>query len=383
MTCVAAAFVVLLCIAAESVPAAAQDVAPPGTAATVTTFAGDVGDGIRDRGLAVYDRMEDRLGEILAAIPMFALAVVVFVLFVAAARFVADRSGLIARLGRNPFQRQILTQTLRIAIIVVGLVLALEIVNATSLIGAVLGAAGMTGIVLGFALRETIENYVAGLLLSLRQPFAPNDHLLVLGFEGHVIRLTSRATVLMTLDGNHVRIPNADVFKSPLVNYTRNPERRFDFTVGVGTDVDLAGARRLAIETLADTPGVLADPEPDAWIETLGDSNVELAVLGWIDQRRHSLPKVRGEAIRRVKAAFEAADFDLPEPIYRLKLTGDAAAVPETNAAGPAPGDTPPPAADDGPEPDIARDTHLDREVAQERAEMPENDLLDPAAARE
>jgi small-conductance mechanosensitive channel len=91
-----------------------------------------------------------------------------------------------------------------------------------------------------------VENYIASILLSLRQPFSPNDHVVIEGYEGLVLRLTSRATLLMSFDGNHIRIPNAMVYKSVIVNYTRNPRRRISFQVGVGTDVNLSGgpARR-------------------------------------------------------------------------------------------------------------------------------------------
>ena len=67
-----------------------------------------------------------------------------------------------------------------------------------------------------------------------RQPFRANDHVVIDSFEGRVIRLTSRATVLMTPDGNHLRLPNAMVFRSVILNYTRNPSRRFEFDVGIG-----------------------------------------------------------------------------------------------------------------------------------------------------
>src|SRR3546814_11391197 len=70
-------------------------------------------------------------------------------------------------------------------------------------------------------------------MLSRRQPFRANDHVVIEGHEGRVVRLTSRATILMTLEGNHLRIPNSTVFKAVILNYTRNPERRFDFELGI------------------------------------------------------------------------------------------------------------------------------------------------------
>ena len=188
-----------------------------------------------------------------------------------------------------------------------------------------LGAAGILGLALGFALRDTVENYIASLLLSLRQPFGQDDLVLIEGWEGRVLRLTSRATVLMTLDGNHVRIPNAVVYKSVIVNYTRNPSRRFHFDVGVGTEQDLSAVQRLGAETLARMDGVLDDPPPVATVETLGDSSVVIRVAGWVDQRHADFLKVRSEAIRLVKQAFDRADVTMPEPIYNVRVSTDGA----------------------------------------------------------
>lgn len=351
-----------------------------------------VSQNISVRGQAVLERLQSRFEGFLAGIPIFLIALAIFLLFLFLARFYGRHPVFVRRLSPNPFLQQLLVQTIRIGITLLGLVLALEVLDATSLIGAVLGAAGLTGVVLGFALKETIENYVAGLLLSLRQPFLPNDHILVQGYEGHVVRLSSRATVLITLEGNHVRIPNADVFKTTLVNYSRSPERRFSFQVGVGVQTDLIEARNLAVATLDEMDAVLNDPPPDVWVETLGDSNVVLTVVGWIDQRTHAIAKVRGEAIRRVKVVFEAADYDLPEPIYRLNLMNSSIAGLLKEGA---PADSAPVS---GYEPetqataaeklndasvDLSRDTHLDREVAEERAENADKDMLSPAAEQE
>lgn len=378
-----AAMLMLVCALAGGIPtnAASQTTSTSGVAPVHSQAAPDVW----FQTTAIFERLSERAADFVIFLPLLIVAIIVFFAFVGTARWSLRRSRAFERLTTNPFQLQILTQSAHVVIVVIGLVFALEILDATSLIGAVLGAAGATGIVLGFALKETLENYVAGLLLSLRQPFAPFDHIVVLDYEGHVVRLTSRATVLMTLEGNHVRIPNADVLKNPLVNYSRNPERRFDFEIGIGVDVDLVEARKLAIEILSVMRGVLDTPEPDAWIQALGDSNVAMKIVGWVDQREFSLNKVRGEAIRRIKAAFEAADFDMPEPIYRLKLMkkdGGETEIPATaapaqsyRAAGPT--------NDNGDEIDIARDDHVERQVAKERSEMPQEDLLNPMAQQE
>src|SRR3546814_18053336 len=106
-------------------------------------------------------------------------------------------------------------------------------------------------------------------MLSRRQPFRANDHVVIEGHEGRVVRLTSRATILMTLEGNHLRIPNSTVFKAVILNYTRNPARRFDFELGIDANDDpvdgmAVGLRPIrALAFVLDTPA--ADRTSDLW----------------------------------------------------------------------------------------------------------------------
>lgn len=331
---------------------------------------------VRDVGrrlAPVLSALEERARDLVLRLPLFAVALLVFGLFVLLARALTAWDRPWRRIARNHFVRDLLRQAVRVVVVLAGAVVALEVVDATAVVAAVAGAAGLAGLALSFAFRDLAENYIASVLLALRQPFLPNDHVHIGEHEGRVVRLTSRATLLMDLEGNHVRIPNATVFKGVIVNYTRNPRRRFDFTVGVAPDTDLAAVQALGVETLSTVPGCLADPAPHAWIDTLGDSTVVVHFFGWLDQRRAEWAKVRGEAIRRVKEALDAAGVSLPEPTLRVLAAG-AAPVAEPAPAPPAP-------AAAGPA-DVSVDRHLDREVAEDRAEQPD-DLLDPSGPRE
>jgi small-conductance mechanosensitive channel len=264
-----------------------------------------------------------------AGVPLFALALLVFVLFWMFGRWTANRRSLFRRISPNHFIAGLLGQVTQLGFIVAGTVTALMLLDATALLGTILGAAGIFGLAVGFAVRDTVENYIASILLSLRNPFEVNDLVSINGKEGGVARLTSRATILISPDGNHIRIPNAEVFKAVIINFTRNPERRFDFDVGVDTAADLPAAQALALETLNATTGVLDEPKPMVVIEALGDSNVLLRIYAWVDQRYHSFIKVRSEAVRRVKAAFDEAGIVMPEPIYRLRVSEDGSGLPD------------------------------------------------------
>lgn len=321
---------------------------------------------------ATVDSALERLQLLVSYLPLFGIALVVVVLFYGLSRFIGRLDRLWDRTTSNRFARDLFRQATQTAVLLVGVLIALELLDATALVGAVLGTAGVIGLAVGFAFKDLVENYISSVLLSLRQPFEPNDFVSIDGHKGKVVRLTSRATVLMTLDGNHLRLPNAQVFKGVILNYTRNPRRRFDFAVGVGAGEDLGLAQTLGLEALAEMPGVLDDPAPMALIEELGDSSVTLRFYGWVDQKNASFGKVRSEAIRVIKNVLEDAGMDLPEPIYRVHML-------EPNAAPRPPQDD---TAAQGQKPradyvcDLERDTHLDREISRDREHAGDGDNL-------
>lgn len=288
---------------------------------------------------AVAARLAEKLERLLALLPLLAVAVLVVWLAWLLGGWLSRR-GFLNRAGkRHPFLQDLLRTTVRWAVLVVGLIVALEILGATKLVGAVLGTAGVLGVALGFAFKDILENYLAGILLSLRQPFLPKDHVVIDGNEGMVVALTSRATILMTLDGNHLRVPNAKVFSNVILNYTKNPLRRLQFDVGIGVDEDLLAARQVGVDALAMVPGVVAAPPTRARVMALGDWAVQLRYLAWVDQRTHEFLLVESEAIRHVKEALDAAGVDMPFPTYQLRgapgADADAGAQADVAAAGP------------------------------------------------
>jgi small-conductance mechanosensitive channel len=310
-------------------------------------------------------RLNELVSDIVGYLPLLAFAIIIFLGFWLIAFLLAKWDGLYRRFSANEFLADFLRQITRLAVLALGLLVAFELLNATALIGTVLGAAGLFSLALGFALRDTVENYVAGILLSIKQPFVHSDLVDIEGQEGHVLRLTSRATIVMTLDGNQVRIPNAKVFNGIVINYTRNPERRFQFDVGVSVDSNLAAAQHLAASTLLEMEGVVEDPPPRVDVQALGDFNITLRVYGWVDQRRFAFLKVKSEAIRLVKEAFDAADIIMPEPIYNLRMHDAAAPQPEKRQSA-------------GPKRsiDVGRRSDIERQIAEDRLESGESDLL-------
>ena len=178
----------------------------------------------------------------------------------------------------------------------VRVVLALDLLNATP--GSVrYSVRPEWSLVLGFAFKDIAENYVAGILLSLRQPFSPGDHVVIDGNEGKVVALLSRTTMLMTMDGNELRLPNALVFKAILLNYSRNPKRRFDFSITIDSGSSISESQVLAMEQVGGVEGVLQDPGPSWTVQEFGPTGIVLRFFGWVNQLDSDLGKVSSEAI--------------------------------------------------------------------------------------
>lgn len=262
------------------------------------------------------DATADHLAGMVAALPLLLVAVAVVVVAWWLGRLVGARLRLPWLDASNPYLNGLARRLLQAAIVLAGLLVALDLLGATALVGAVVGSAGLAGLVLGFAFRDIAENYVAGVLLSLRRPFAPGDHLVIASFEGKVVALNARNTLLMTLDGNHLTLPNALVFKSVVLNYSANTRRRFDFLVYIDPAQSIHRAQAVAMSRIAAVDGVLADPGP-SWSaeEHAGNGGIALRLFGWVDQRRSDLVKVRSEALRAVKAGFAEAAIAGPRTV--------------------------------------------------------------------
>ena len=168
-----------------------------------------------DRRVEPLVRKANELGQsIVAFLPLLAIALVVLAAFWFAGALLTRKTNIFSRVAPNPFIQALLEQILRMIFNMLGLVVAMSVIGASALLGTILGAAGVLGLAVGFAVRDTIENYIASVLLSIRQPFRPNDSVVIEGVEGRVTTLNSRATILTTSDGNEVRIPNATVYKA-------------------------------------------------------------------------------------------------------------------------------------------------------------------------
>jgi small-conductance mechanosensitive channel len=334
----------------------------------------------------------DKANRFVKSLPLILTALGISGLIILAGFLIARFSWLWKKITPNQFLAEILGQIIQILFIGGAILAAMNLLGASRMIGTLLGGAGVVGFAVGFAVKDTIENYIASIMLSLRQPFRPRDFVAINEHKGVVIRLTSRATILMTVDGNHLRIPNAVVFKATILNYTANPERRFDFTLGVDVNDDPIAATEAGVEAIASLPFVLESPPPGAFIEKVGDSTIVIQFMGWINQQETDFLKAKSYAMQKAKEALEEQGFSLPAPSYNLhfaegtipslnlKTEPISKAEPSKEQAMPR---QEPSVMDNSEEMDVKPEKYLQEKVEDERKATQEEDLLDEDSPKE
>ena len=214
----------------------------------------------------------------------------------------------------SPLLLNVVVRTIAIPVFLLGIYFVLRVAGLTQLALTVLGGTGLIGIIIGFAFRDIAENFLASLLLSMRNPFAGGDMIEVAGHVGIVQNLNTRSTVLLTLDGNHVQIPNATVFKSVIKNYSSIPSRRAEYVVGIGYDSSVSLAQRLIGAVLAEHSAVLDRPEPLVLVDELGDATINLRIFYWFDSAAYSPAKINSALLRQTKNALLRGGIELPDP---------------------------------------------------------------------
>ncbi|ANW05505.1 mechanosensitive ion channel protein MscS [Bradyrhizobium icense] len=214
----------------------------------------------------------------------------------------------------SPLLLRVVARAIAIPVFLLGIYFVLRVSGLTRLAITLLGGTGLVGIVAGLAFRDIAENFLASILLSVRNPFRTGDLIEVNGHKGIVQNLNMRTTALLTLDGNYVQIPNATVFKSPITNYSSAASRRADFAVGVGYGSPTMKAQALIADVLSRHPAVLKNPEPLVLVQELGPAAINLRIYYWFASATYSPEKISSSLMRLTKDALLAAGIELPDP---------------------------------------------------------------------
>jgi small conductance mechanosensitive channel len=174
---------------------------------------------------------------------------------------------------------------------------------------AIVGAAGLA---VGLALKDSLGNFAAGVMLVLFRPFKAGDFVEVAGISGSIKDIKIFSTVLTTPDNKEIIIPNSQISAGTITNYSANDTRRVDLVFGVSYDDDLKVAREVLTRLCAEHPLILEDPETRIFVLNLGDSSVDFAVRPWVNSGDYWA--VYGDLLEQGKARLEEAGCSIPFP---------------------------------------------------------------------
>jgi len=229
--------------------------------------------------------------------------------------FLARRlyNGLARRLGTD--KARAISKTVKFLLVVLFVVSLIR--GAGVDITAVLGAAGVAGVAIGFASQTSLSNLISGLFLVVERPFKAGDWIEVDGSSGYVHSVELLSTYIRTFDNSMVRIPNEMLAKSKLINYTRYPIRRLDIDIAVAYKEDAALVMRIFRDVVIANPSCFNEPEPLIVFKGFGESSMEFLLAVWTD--RTEMQATRTSLMKDIKARFEEEGIDLPYQRMRMK----------------------------------------------------------------
>lgn len=203
--------------------------------------------------------------------------------------------------------------------VLLGLFIALSIVVPSIKAGDLVQLLGISGVAIGFAFRDILQNFLAGILILLTEPFQIGDQIVFKGFEGTVENIETRATTIRTYDGRRIVIPNSELFTNSVTVNTAFEHRRLEYDVGIGYGDDIDEAKRLILQAIRETPHILTDPAPDVLVVQLADSTVNIRARWWVQPpSRANVLDLQDQVLTNIKNKLTVHGIDLPFPTQQI-----------------------------------------------------------------
>ncbi|HYE00685.1 MAG TPA: mechanosensitive ion channel family protein [Alphaproteobacteria bacterium] len=276
------------------------------------------------------------LVQLVAALPRIGLALVVLLLTWALGRL--SIRWVLRGLLRGGMRRAlavVLNELMRIAIWLVGLLIAAAVAFPSVTPGSVVTALGLGSVALGFTFRGIFENFLAGVLILYREPFRFGDCIEASGYEGFVEQITIRDTHLRQTDGQLVVLPNAALFNNPVTVRTDLPVRRTTVPLTVAHGADLDAAKALIEETVAGLETVETERAVQIFARAFTEGGIEFELTWWVKGSKPvDIRRSRDEIVRAVTRALVGADIAFEWPRRLVAMVGEGAGGEPENAEG-------------------------------------------------
>src|SRR4030088_1781465 len=252
---------------------------------------------------AAYQMLDSFFGRL----PSLIVGVIVFFVFYL---FSILLSRVILRTTRRhrPDMGVVFARLMSAATILLGFLVAFSVVAPSFQAGDLIKILGISGVAIGFAFQNILQNFLAGLLLLWAEPFRIGDEIKLDAFEGTVEEIQTRATIIKTYDERRVVIPNADLFTHSVIVNTAADIRRWEYDFTIKGNFDLAEVKSRIVSAVRNAPGTLSEPRPEALVLELGDlesNTLKLRILWWTKaSRQHQMLTSYDTVLTAVRQTF-------------------------------------------------------------------------------
>jgi len=279
---------------------------------------------------AIGGQLQESLVEFLARLPIYALAILVFLLFLwLASRVAQTTKKFVNDHGRSRNAATVIALIIRWGTVVFGALVALSIALPSFKAADLIQVLGIGSVAIGFAFRDIFQNFLAGLIILMTDAFKIGDQIIVRdeNLEGTVTDIQTRATTISTYDDRKIIIPNSTLFTNPVTVNTATEKLRTTQDIGISYDSDIDKACALIEKVVKNIDGVLADPSADVVVDNFGESSVNLKVRWWSDARRSNVTRTKSTVMRRIKYALDEHGIEIPFPARTLYVRNNEFAV--------------------------------------------------------
>lgn len=270
--------------------------------------------------LSAWAKIQEMINSLIVMLPNLVLAAIVFALFFYAARKIKS---VVKRFTRKYHHARNLGLVLgRLSqgfVILLGLFIALSIIIPSFQAKDLIQLLGIGGVAIGFAFRDILQNFLAGILILLTEPFRIGDQIVFKDFEGTVEDIQTRATTIKTYDGRRIVIPNSELFTNSVTVNTAFDNRRLEYEVGIGYGDDIELAKQLILEAIHGVDDVLKDPAPDALVIALAESTINIRARWWVKPPRRADTLIsQDKVLTAIKNKLTINGIDLAFPTYQI-----------------------------------------------------------------
>ena len=272
----------------------------------------------------ILQSFQDSWNGFIEQIPSFLAAILVIAVGAFLTNKLTDLSRkFIAVKSSDPLMTNFLLKAIKTILFIILGMFALRVAGLDGIATGILTAAGASAVILGFAFKDIGENFISGIILSFNRPFNINDTVSIGDIFGKIKSMEFRYTKLKTFDGRDVYIPNSDVVRKAVFNYTEDGYIRMDFKVGIAYENDINLAKKIILETMNKNQKALQDidREPFVLTDELGLNSVNIKVFFWVeaeDYRKDAL-MIRSEMIDEVKIKLLSSGISMPANVQELK----------------------------------------------------------------